>query len=240
MSLVTVRDLTIRYDQLTAVNGISFEVSSGQAVGLLGGNGAGKSSTLKVLSGVAPLTSGDVSISGYDLTDSVEADKARKVTGYCPDVGGLISQATIREHIGLSLGLHDRVHLWNQALETVERFGLSDALDRVTGGFSHGMSRRLSVVLAVLAADDVLILDEPFDGVDPLGVDVTLDIISEAKEAGLAVLVSTHLQELLVRASDEIIVMNHGSIVDHGVSNEFLGEEGRQRYQSILATAEVL
>lgn len=237
MSLVTVRDLTIRYDKLTAVNGISFDVASGQSVGLLGGNGAGKSSTLKVLSGIAPLTSGEVYMSGYDLRNPVEADKARGVTGYCPDVGGLVSQATIREHIGVTLGLHNRVHLWNQAYELVERFGLSEALDRITGGFSHGMSRRLSVVLAVLAADDVLILDEPFDGVDPLGVEVTLDIIKEAKAAGLAVLVSTHLQELLVRASDDIIVMTRGNIVDSGPATEFIGETGRERYQSLLEAA---
>jgi ABC-type multidrug transport system fused ATPase/permease subunit len=85
--------------QVTAVNGITFEVQPGQVLGLLGGNGAGKSSTLRAIAAVNPPTSGTVCVAGFDLTDPRQVDKARQVTGFCPDVGGLIQAATPREHI---------------------------------------------------------------------------------------------------------------------------------------------
>lgn len=235
MPVIDVQNLHIRYDKFIAVHDITFSVKSGQSMGILGGNGAGKSSTLKVLSGVMPSTSGKVFINDNDLSIPSQADEARKVIGYCPDVGGLIPQSTIREHIGLSLGLHGRTHMWPQALELVENFGLSEALDRATRGFSHGMSRRLSVVLAALASDKVIILDEPFDGVDPLGVEATLNLIDNAKKSGVAVIVSTHLQDLLAKATDDITIMIKGNIVEQDSSLSFEGKSGKSRYEKLLS-----
>lgn len=232
---VTVKNLVVSYGNDTkAVKDISFDIYPGESVGLLGQNGAGKSSTLKVLSTISPATAGEVSISGYDLNDFADADKARQLIGYCPDVGGVIRSATIREHIGLNLALHNKTHLWNQALELVERFNLIDHLDKTTAGFSHGMTRRLSVILAALSSEKLLILDEPFDGVDPVGVQTTLDLIQEAKDSGLSVIISTHLQDVLVKGCDRILVVVNGKIVDSGNSSEFVGEQGKNRYHQNL------
>lgn len=234
MSVVSVRNLVIRYGDFTAVDDISFEVSRGKVLGILGSNGAGKSSTLRVLAGVIPPFSGNVLINGIDVTAPDKVDKAREIIGYCPDVGGLIKTATIREHIGITLSLHRKLHLWNQALELVDRFDLMDFLDKPTGGFSHGMSRRLSVILAALSAQDVLILDEPFDGVDPNGVNTTIDIINEATSSGLGVILSTHLQTLLTRASDTIAIMSGGKILEGGDAQLFAGAEGETLYEQLI------
>lgn len=227
---IEVEDLRIVYGEKEAVKGISFEIEPGEVVGILGDNGAGKSSTMRTISTVNPPTSGKVIVAGYDIATPRGAENARQRTGYCPDVGGLIRTATPREHLMLSLTLHNKKDLWDSALNLLEMFDLMRVIDEPTSSFSHGMSRRLSVILAALASKNVLILDEPFDGVDPLGVDTTIDLIHEARNSGVAVMLSTHLQELLVRASDRVIVMARGEIKDQGAADAFKGEEGQQRY----------
>lgn len=237
MPIVEVRDLKIVYNKTVAVDGISFNIEPGQVVGFLGSNGAGKSSTLKVLGGVLNHTSGSVKIDGHAMEEYHSADLARAVIGYCPDVGGLIPQATLREHIGLSLSFHRRLDLWEHALAIVEIFGLTDVLDSVVAGFSHGMSRRASVILATISSFSLLILDEPFDGVDPLGVESVQKVIALAKKAGIAVIVSTHLQDILAESTDEILIMSKGKILDRLPSKQLKGSEGVELYRSIIKNA---
>ena len=97
----------------------------------------------------------------------------------------------------------------------LERFEIGDVAHRVTAGFSHGMGRRLSVVLAALHRPAVLLLDEPFDGVDPVGVEATLEVIADARASGACVLVSTHLRELAVEACTTALVLRGGAEVAH-------------------------
>lgn len=236
MSVIAIEDLTIKYGTFTAVDGLTLSVDPGEVVGLLGGNGAGKSSTLRAIAGVNPHTAGVLKVTGYDMGDASQAELARQVVGYCPDVGGLVRQATVREHIALALAFRGRTHLWPQAIEMVDRFGLSDAFDKVTQGFSHGMCRRLSVLLAALTAEQVLVLDEPFDGVDPLGVDATLATIKLATGSGLGVLISTHLLDLVVAACDRVGIMVGGTIVESGAASGFDGAAGKDRYAALLRT----
>ena len=233
-AVIEVRDLTIRYGDVAAVSGLNLTVQAGEVLGLLGGNGAGKSSTLRAIAGVNPPTSGLLAVGGHDMSDPRAVEKARAVVGYCPDVGGLLRQATVREHIGLALALHGQTRMWPQALELVEQFDLTHVFDRVTAGFSHGMCRRLSVLLAVLTAKQVLILDEPFDGVDPLGVDATITAVNLARQAGLGVLISTHLLDVLVEPCDRIVVMGHGRIVADDDPQAFAGVDGKARYADLL------
>lgn len=236
MSVIEIEDLTIEYGAITAVDGLTLSVGPGEVVGLLGGNGAGKSSTLRAIGGVNPHTSGTLKVAGHDMADASQAELARRVVGYCPDVGGLVRQATVREHIALALAFRGTTHLWPQAIDMVEHFNLSSVFDRVTQGFSHGMCRRLSVLLATLTAEQVLVLDEPFDGVDPLGVDATLAAIKVATDNGLGVLISTHLLDLVVASCDRVGVMVGGKIVDTGEAVRFGGPEGKERYANLLRT----
>lgn len=231
---VVVKDLIIKYGDKTAVNLISFSVQPGESLGILGSNGAGKSSTMKVISGVNPSRHGSILIDNLNLADIESREQALTEIGYCPDVGGLIKTATVREHIAITLAAHQQLERWDQALRLVERMGLINELDEQTAGFSHGMSRRLSVILAVIASNKVLILDEPFDGVDPSGVEETLGLIEDAKAAGLSVIISTHLQELLVKASDRVIIMKDGEIVEEGSSQRYEGDKGKKRYRNII------
>lgn len=232
--MITVDKLKISFNGFVAVDEISFTVEPGQVVGILGSNGAGKSSTMKALAGIIRPESGTILVNDNELTSLKEEEKAKQVIGYCPDVGGLITGATPREHIQLLLSLHKREQDYPLGLFLVHEIGLDKFIDTPVGGFSHGMSRRLSVVLATLASSKVLILDEPFDGVDPIGVDAIEKIISEARNNGLAVIVCTHLQSLLTRVVDDLILMKNGIIVEQLPASELEGEAGEKRYKEIL------
>jgi ABC-2 type transport system ATP-binding protein len=229
---VDVRSLYVRFGQVDAVRGIDFSVDAGAATALLGRNGAGKSTTMRVLAGVIPATGGEVYVGGHDLRTQTLAVK--RVTGYCPDVGGLVPRATPWEHLQLAARLR-RLDGWEDgARELLERFDLGAAAHRVTAGFSHGMGRRMSVVLAAFHQPRVLLLDEPFDGVDPLGVEATMEVIADARARGAAVLVSTHLRELAVAACQDAIVLRGGSAVAALSAADMTGEAGAGVYRGLL------
>lgn len=232
--VVIVNGLTVKFEDFIAVQNVSFEIGAGEVRGVLGGNGAGKSTTLRTLGGVIKPSAGTVSIGGQTVETLKGGNKARALTGYCPDVGGLVSGATPLEHVRLLASLRKDKTLYARGLEEIERFNLGEFKHAPASGFSHGMMRRLSVLLAFLAAKELLILDEPYDGVDPLGSQIINDIIDEAKEKGMAVIVSTHLQESLVKVSDSINIMSKGTLLDILPAQELTGIEGQNRYTEML------
>jgi ABC-2 type transport system ATP-binding protein len=230
---VEVQGLVVEYDGVRAVDGLDLTVRAGDAVGLVGRNGAGKSTTMRVLAGLVPPSGGSVRVGGVDARKDPSA--AKWFVGYCPDTGGLIPRATPWEHLQLAAATRGIRGWESRARDLLERFDLTTAADRVTAGFSHGMGRRTSVVLAAFHEPDVLLLDEPFDGVDPLGVEATMDIVREAKLRGAAVLISTHMLHLAAAATGEILVLTRGRLAAVALAEELAGEEGRQRYRTLLA-----
>jgi ABC-2 type transport system ATP-binding protein len=230
---VRVDDLVVRFGEVDAVRGIDLTVPPCGSVALVGRNGAGKSTTLRVLAGVVPATSGSVYVGGVDVRRRPLA--AKHLVGYCPDVGGLVPRATPWEHLQLAARLRGLVEWEQRARDLLERFDLAAAADRVTAGFSHGMGRRLSVVLAAFHSPRVLLLDEPFDGVDPLGVDATLALVRAERAAGAAVLVSTHLVELAAAACEVAVVLRGGQVAGTTAAAALTGREGEQRYRTMVS-----
>jgi ABC-2 type transport system ATP-binding protein len=234
-AVVEVRGLRVAFGPVVAVDGLDLTVPAGASIALVGRNGAGKSTTLRAIAGVIPPSGGDVVVSGVRVGDDPAAARAK--VGYCPDVGGLIPRATPWEHLQLAAQLRAMPPgSWEQrGQELLDRFDLRQAADRVAAGFSHGMGRRMSVLLAAFAEPDALLLDEPFDGVDPLGVEATLSVIAEARLRGSAVVVSTHLLPLAVEASDEVMVLRRGQVAGASPAAEMAGEAGLERYRALLA-----
>jgi ABC-2 type transport system ATP-binding protein len=149
----------------------------------------------------------------------------------------LIPRATPWEHLRLAAVLRGLPPGWEErGRDLLDRFDLGAVADRVVAGFSHGMGRRLSVLLAAFHSPDVLLLDEPFDGVDPLGVEATLQIIRELRLGGAAVLVSTHLLPLAVEACDEAVVLRGGRAVAAAPASELAGAAGEARYKDLLTS----
>lgn len=230
---VQVRGLQVRFGAVDAVAGVDLDVPAAGAVALVGRNGAGKSTTLRVLAGVVPATAGSVHVLGVDARrDPVTV---KRLVGYCPDVGGLIPRATPWEHLQLAAQLRG-LNGWQQgARDLLEAFDLGDAAHRVTAGFSHGMGRRLSVVLAALHSPGLLLLDEPFDGVDPLGVEATLALIRRLHAGGSAVIVSTHLVDLALQVCDAAVVLRGGRVVACEGAEFLRGEDGSRHYRDLLS-----
>jgi ABC-2 type transport system ATP-binding protein len=174
---------------------------------------------------VVPPTGGTVLVDGIDVR--TDALAVKRVVGYCPDVGGLVPRATPWEHLQLAATLRGLRDWEDRARRTLDRFDLGGAAHRVVGGFSHGMSRRLSVVLAALHEPSVLLLDEPFDGVDPLGVEATLEVVADARARGACVLLSTHLRDLALEACGTAIVLRGGNRVAEMQAADLTGEAYR-------------
>ncbi|HET8559856.1 MAG TPA: ABC transporter ATP-binding protein [Marmoricola sp.] len=229
---IDVRNLWVRFGSVDAVRGIDLQASPGRATALLGRNGAGKSTTMRVLAGVIPPTGGEVLVDGIDVRRDPLAVK--RLVGYCPDVGGLVPRATPWEHLQLAARLR-RMDDWeDRAHDLLERFDLGAAAHRVTAGFSHGMGRRMSVILACFHRPPVLLLDEPFDGVDPVGVEATLEVVADARARGACVLVSTHLRDLAMEACEQALVLRGGAPVARLSAAELVGEEGAVAYRALL------
>ena len=231
--VVDVRALHVRFGTVDAVLGVDLQAHAGQATALLGRNGAGKSTTMRVLAGVIPPTGGAVWVAGHDLRTDLMA--AKRSSGYCPDVGGLVPRATPWEHLQLSAQLRRLGSGWEtRARDLLERFELGDVAHRITAGFSHGMGRRMSVVLAAFHEPEVLLLDEPFDGVDPIGVEATQEVIADARARGACVLISTHLRDLAVESCTSAVVLRGGARVATVAAEELGGEDGARAYRHLL------
>ena len=224
--------LVVDFGPVRAVGGFDLSVAAGASVALVGRNGAGKSTTMRVLAGVLPPTGGSVRVAGLDA--AADPPGVRALVGYCPDVGGLLPRATAWEHLQLAARLRGMRRWQERAEQLLERFELTDAADRTTSGYSHGMSRRLSVLLAAFHRPRLLLLDEPFDGVDPLGVDATLEVVRAARADGAAVLVSTHLLPLALEARDEAVVLKGGRVVGAAPAAQLAGPDGDRKYRALI------
>jgi ABC-2 type transport system ATP-binding protein len=215
---VRVRGLWVRFGSVEAVRGIDIAAYAGRATALLGRNGAGKSTTMRVLAGVIPPSEGVVLVDGVDVR--VDPLTVKRSTGYCPDVGGLVPRATPWEHLQLAARLR-RMEGWEtRAQELLERFELGDAAHRVTGGFSHGMGRRLSVVLAAFHEPGVLLLDEPFEGLAPIIVHDLLAVCERLAAEGQAIIIVEQNIAAALSIASRAYILNNGHVVYEGSSAE--------------------
>lgn len=212
------------YGTKRVLNGVDLQVAPGEIVGLLGPNGVGKSTTLRAAAALTGLDGGQVLVDGVDPARQPLA--ARAAVGYLPDVGGLFPRLTVMEHLELAARLR-QVHNWEPAaLELLRQVDLLDDADLPAGRASHGMSRRLGIAIAMLAAPPVVLLDEPFDGVDPLASRAVRALLRRAAEAGATVLCSTHLLDVAARTCNRLAVVAAGRVVAVGTPADLAASTG--------------
>lgn len=226
MNAIETTDLTKRYGDVVALDGVELSVPAGETFGLLGTNGAGKSTLFKLLVGHLTPDAGTVTVAGQDVTTA--GHELREVVGYVPEDAGFPPALTGREVLGYHARLRelpaaerdDRV---SAALGTV---GLADAADRRVGGYSNGMNRRLALASALLASPQLLLLDEPTAGLDPLGVAEFHRIVERLRqETGLTVVITTHVLAEVEQLCDEVAVLHGGDLLFSG-SVDTLRETG--------------
>ena len=209
---VQVRDLTRRFGEFTAVDGVSFAVERGEIFGFLGPNGAGKTTTIKMLIGLLAPSSGSAVVAGLDATRAGPA--LRRQIGYMSQRFSLYGDLTVGENIELFAGLYDVVgdRYERRRRWVLEMAGLEGRDDRLTGQLPLGWKQRLALGCAVLHEPPILFLDEPTSGVDPMARRRFWDLIDELAAAGTTVLVSTHYMEE-AEYCHRLALMNRGRLI---------------------------
>jgi ABC-2 type transport system ATP-binding protein len=218
MAPVEVRDLSKRFGKVDAVKNLSFDVQPGRVTGFLGPNGAGKSTTLRALLGLIHPTTGTASFDGRRYED-LEHPSAT--------VGAVLEDASF--HPGRSARNHLRVlattgrHPAARVDEVLADVGLAAAADRRVKGYSMGMRQRLAIAAALLGDPEVLILDEPTNGLDPPGIAWMRSMVREQAGRGRAVLISSHLLAEVAQSVDDVIVISRGELRAQGPLDDVLG-----------------
>jgi ABC-2 type transport system ATP-binding protein len=217
---VEIRDLTKRFGAVVAVKSLSFDVEAGRVTGFLGPNGAGKSTTLRALLGLVHPTAGTATFDGRSY-EQLERPSSH--------VGAVLEDASF--HPGRSGRNHLRVlavtggHPETRVAEVLSIVGLTDAADRPAKGYSMGMRQRLGIAAALLGDPDVLILDEPTNGLDPPGIAGMRALVREQADAGRAVLISSHLLAEVAQSVDDVVIIAAGELRARGPLSEVLGGE---------------
>lgn len=222
MSAIEVKGVRKEYGRTVAVHEVSFSVEPGEFVALIGHNGAGKSTTLKVLTGQLLPTQGSVHVGGVDVL--ADPGAARAVMGYVPEDPSLYDYLTCREFLELVIDLRGGGDM-DAALELT---GLGDDADRLIREYSQGMRRKTALAAAVVSDPKVLILDEALNGLDPPSAARVKEFLRARCANGTAVLLSTHVLETVERIADRVVMLAHGRVVaDHRVDE--IGADGLER-----------
>jgi ABC-2 type transport system ATP-binding protein len=217
MARICFNHLTKRYGPVLAVDDFTVTLEPGTITGFLGANGAGKSTTLRMLVGLSRPTSGTATIDGKYY---VELEHPSRLVGAMTDSNVFHPRRTGRDALrvlGRLAGIPDR-----RADETLEIVGLDGAQRRRVGGYSMGMRQRLGLAAALLGDPETLVLDEPANGLDPAGVLWLRTLLRGLADEGRTVLVSSHLLAELAQAVDDVIVIDHGRLMVHGPMSDLL------------------
>jgi ABC-2 type transport system ATP-binding protein len=214
--MIEIVDCTKRYGELVAVNALSLKVEKGEMFGLLGPNGAGKSTAIRMMVGLLRPDSGTIKIGGYDI--GRDALKAKKILAYVPEKGYIYERLSAWEYLTFISGLYglDDALFREDAGEYLSIFGLSEWRHETIGNFSMGMRQRLLLTAAFMRRPEVVILDEPHNGLDPKGVRLLKDVLYKCRDAGATVVLSTHIIAIAEQICDEIAIFNKGSVVAKG------------------------
>jgi ABC-2 type transport system ATP-binding protein len=212
-SAIEVSNLTKHYDNLLAVDRISFEVRKGEIFGFLGPNGAGKTTTIRMLTGIIKPDNGAASILGYDVRR--EGLRSRQVTGVVPEMANAYIDISAWRNLVLMGELYGvpRKRREKTASKLLRKVRLHDRRNDLVRGFSRGMKQRLLLCMALVSEPQILFLDEPTSGLDVESQLLIKDMIREFNERGTTVFLTTHNMEEANQLCDRIAIINHGRIV---------------------------
>jgi lipooligosaccharide transport system ATP-binding protein len=220
--LIEARELTKRFDDFVAVDGIDVEVRPGESFGFLGPNGAGKSSTMRMIGCVSPVSSGRLRIFGLD--PATDGPRIRARMGVVPQTDQLDEQLTVMDNMVLYGRYFDipRAECKRRATELLEFVQLSDRAGSKIEPLSGGMKRRVTIARSLINRPDLLLLDEPTTGLDPQARHVLWDRLYRLKQQGVTLVLTTHYMDEAEQLCDRLVVMDQGTIVAEGSPQELI------------------
>lgn len=212
-----VRNVTKRFGDFTAVDDLSFEIRAGRVFGFLGPNGAGKTTTIRMIVGITAPDEGEIELFGEHISSAMQ-----NRIGYLPEERGLYKKMKVVDQLRYFAALKgvaqkeadSRIDAW------LERMNLSEWKTKKTTDLSKGMSQKIQFIATVLHEPDLLVLDEPFSGLDPVNVEFLIEVVAELKAQRKTIIFSTHLMETAERLCDDIILINKARKVVGGSLRE--------------------
>ncbi|MGA4506579.1 ABC transporter ATP-binding protein [Propionibacteriaceae bacterium G1746] len=229
--MLEVQGLTRRFGERLAVDGVSFTVPDGATIGFVGANGAGKTTTMRMIMGLLAPTAGSVLWDGHHATDA-----NRRAFGYMPEERGLYPKQPILSqlvYLGELRGMtpaQARV----EATDMLTELGLGERLKDKLEKLSLGNQQRVQIAAALLASPTMLVLDEPFSGLDPMAVDATSELLRRRTGAGVPVLFSSHQLDLVERLCDGLVILSGGRVVAQGTREQLIAL-GPVRHRLVVA-----
>ena len=211
--MIEVNGLTKRYRDLVAVDNLSFSVRKGEVVGFLGPNGAGKSTAMRILTGFLPATSGSAKIAGFDVFE--EPLEVKRRVGYLPEQPPIYDALTPRSFLRFCAALKGvaRARVKGEIDRVAERTGITEVMERVIGNLSKGFRQRVGLAQALLGDPEVLVLDEPTVGLDPLQIREVRELV-KSLAGGHTVILSTHILPEVAMTCQKVLVIHQGRLVD--------------------------
>lgn len=227
--VVVTRELTKKYGELTALDHLSITLDKGKILGFIGPNGAGKTTTIKILVGLARPTSGQARIAGVDC--SREARKIKRLVGYMPDTFGSYDNMRVREYLdffgaAFKIPWHERKRRIDNVLETT---GSAYMQDRYVETLSHGMQQRIAIARTLLHDPEVLILDEPANGLDPHARIEIRELLLRLAAMGKTLIVTSHILPELSRICDQVAIITQGQLRAAGTLDEIMQQVRHNR-----------
>lgn len=222
--VLQIEHLTGGYSKTPVIHDVSLNINKGEIVGLIGLNGAGKSTTIKHILGLLRPHSGEIRVDG--ITISEDAEGYRRHLAYIPETPVLYEELTLKEHIqmtAMAYGIDEETAL-DRAEDLLEIFRLDTKINMFPTHFSKGMKQKVMLVCAFLAQPDLYIIDEPFLGLDPLGIDSLIELMIEERDQGRSILMSTHILATAEKYCDRFAIIDSGKMVADGSLDELRDE----------------
>jgi len=216
--MIRVEDFEKSYRDIFAVRGLSFEVAAGSVLGVVGPNGAGKTTTMRALAGIIPPSAGRLSIAGHDLVNDSIAAKSQ--LAFVPDEPQLFDVLTVWEHLEFTASIYRAHRFAAEAERLLAQFELTDKRDTIAQELSRGMRQKVAICCAYLHQPQAIIFDEPLTGLDPRGIRTLKASIRERAAAGAAVMVSSHLLDLIDDLCSHLLILHHGRCLFQGTITE--------------------
>ncbi|MEO4054564.1 ABC transporter ATP-binding protein [Solibacillus sp. CAU 1738] len=216
MTVLQLTNVTGGYTRKPVIQNLSFNIGKGELVGLIGLNGAGKSTTIKHIIGTLLPKEGEIRLNGVTLKDNM--DKYRSSFSYIPETPILYDELTLKEHLALTAmayGLDEKT-LEKRSERLLKEFRMEKRLNWFPSHFSKGMRQKVMIMCAFLVNPSLYIIDEPFVGLDPLGIQSLLDQMDEKKREGASILMSTHILSTAEKHCDRIILLHEGRVRAQG------------------------
>jgi len=218
--VLNIDNLTGGYSKTAVIHDINFDIRSGEIVGLIGLNGSGKSTTIKHILGLLNPHKGSIEVNGIQIDEDTE--KYRRDLAYIPESPILYEELTLKEHVNMTAMAYglDEATAWERADRLLKAFRLDDKVNMFPTHFSKGMKQKVMLICAFIVEPDLYIIDEPFLGLDPLGIESLIELMVEERDKNRSILMSTHILSTAERYCNRYVILDNGRVLVSGTIEE--------------------